>query len=277
VIRIEVFLYERKVIKMELYEKIHPEGWKDYPDTTTPVEGDKLTHIEEGIYENSVNIKNVDNVTKYITATAGADGDFWIDIENDLVAGMVLYISFPAATNPASNARLSIDNGVSYVNILNTLGSGVQNKQIELKYNGTQYEIINTQSSSFFKLTSTQSLTNSVFTTILYGTKNVLQGADLVDISSGVFTIKEKGLYLILLNTVFDTNASGARYQDVRFNNSSYGLSTGAGFSGLRTSLSSFAIINFNENDTFFCRAYQTSGGALSLITDSSVSIIRLS
>lgn len=80
---------------MELYEKIHPEGWKDYPDTTTPIEGDKLTHIEEGIYENSVNIKKVNNVTKYITATAGADGDFYIDIENDLATGQAMLHYIP--------------------------------------------------------------------------------------------------------------------------------------------------------------------------------------
>lgn len=130
---------------MELYEKIHPEGWKDYPDTTTPIEGDNLTHIEEGIYENSVNIKKVNNVTKYITATAGADGDFYINIENDLQTGMVLYISFPTATNPASNARLSIDGASgTYVNIKNTrgvqiLGALVQNSKETLVFNGTDF------------------------------------------------------------------------------------------------------------------------------------------
>lgn len=131
---------------MELYEKIHPEGWKDYPDTTTPIEGDKLTHIEEGIYENSVNIKKVNNVTKYITATAGADGDFWIDIENDLVAGMVLYISFPTATNPASNARLSIDGGSNYnfiaINENIKKAESVENNKLELVYDGENWQII---------------------------------------------------------------------------------------------------------------------------------------
>lgn len=131
---------------MELYEKIHPEGWKNYPDTTTPIEGDNLTHIEEGIYENSVNIKKVNNVTKYLTATAGANGDFWIDIENDLVAGMVLYISFPTATNPASNARLSIDGGVTYINVrmgsVNVIAEELQNRRLEMVYDGTYFGFV---------------------------------------------------------------------------------------------------------------------------------------
>lgn len=131
---------------MELYEKIHPEGWKDYPDTTTPIEGDKLTHIEEGIYENSVNIKKVNNVTKYITATAGAGGDFYIDIENDLATGMVLYISFPTPANVASNARLSVDGGSNYYNIQfsgdNLIGDNVKGKYLSLVFNGTIFEAL---------------------------------------------------------------------------------------------------------------------------------------
>jgi hypothetical protein len=176
------------MIKMELYEKIHPEGWKNYPDTTTPIEGDNLTHIEEGIYENSVNIyensvniyensvniyensvniKKVNNVTKYITATAGADGDFWIDIENDLVAGMVLYISFPTATNPASNARLSIDGGNTYVDVKLLRGFEtipaklLSNKKVKLIYNGAKW-ILESRLIAYFRFNSPALTTGNI-------------------------------------------------------------------------------------------------------------------
>lgn len=198
---------------MELYEKIHPEGWKDYPDTATPIEGDNLTHIEEGIYENSVNIKKVNNVTKYITATAGADGDFWIDIENDLVAGMVLNVSFPVATNPASNARLSIDGGTNYYNIKNKysiqlVGLDITNKAISLYYNGTEFIYKgNDNVGKMIYLTSaggsTQAIPAQTVTKITNYSNTVLNDFltnNEISYSSGTFTINSGNISKLLIS-----------------------------------------------------------------------------
>ena len=50
--------------KFKLYEKVHEE-WKDRPDKTTPCYGKDLMHIEQGIYDNSANIKKMsdDSIT----------------------------------------------------------------------------------------------------------------------------------------------------------------------------------------------------------------------
>lgn len=43
----------------QLYEKVH-EVWKDRPDKSTPCKGADLMHFEQGIYDNSANIINVE-------------------------------------------------------------------------------------------------------------------------------------------------------------------------------------------------------------------------
>lgn len=42
----------------QLYEKVH-EVWKDRPDESTPCYGRDLMHFEQGIYNNSANIKEL--------------------------------------------------------------------------------------------------------------------------------------------------------------------------------------------------------------------------
>lgn len=45
---------------MHIYEKFR-DIWKDKPDKTTPVTAEALMHIEQGIYDNSANIINLEN------------------------------------------------------------------------------------------------------------------------------------------------------------------------------------------------------------------------
>lgn len=111
--------------------------WKDYPDTTTPITAEDLNNIEDGI-------ETLDNVTKYITATAGSNGDFNIDLGITPYTGMIVYVSFPSATTDTSNARLSIDNGTNYYNIksksnYNILAISIENSYIPLVFDGTNF------------------------------------------------------------------------------------------------------------------------------------------
>ena len=85
---------------------------------------------------------NYDNVTKYLTATAGSNGDYYVDIPNTLATNMKINISFPAATDNTKNARLSIDGGSTYKNIkffdtTQVLASEIETKYKALYYNGT--------------------------------------------------------------------------------------------------------------------------------------------
>lgn len=115
--------------------------WKDYPDTTTPILASDMNNIENGI-------EALDNVTKYITATAVSNGDFKINISNALTTGAIVNISFPTAVNPASAVQLSVDGGTNYYNIrfydttYNLLARNVENQRITLYFDGTYFRTL---------------------------------------------------------------------------------------------------------------------------------------
>ncbi len=82
---------------------------------------------------------------KYTAAAAVTNGDFKCTLTglSTLTSGDVVKVSFPSATDKTKVARLSVDNGTTYKNIYmgeNLLASAVENKEIELMYNGTQFE-----------------------------------------------------------------------------------------------------------------------------------------
>jgi hypothetical protein len=101
--------------------------WLNSPSTVSPISADNLARAE-----------------RYLLATAGANGDFYVTIPNgvNLAVNDVVHISFPAATNGASAARLSIDGGTTWKTI-NTLAgliaSTVASKKISLCYDGTNW------------------------------------------------------------------------------------------------------------------------------------------
>ena len=77
----------------------------------------------------------------YITATAGSNGDFYINLGITPYTGMIINVSFPTATSATSNTRISINGGTNYYNT-DTIASEVQNKSISFRYNGTSFEFI---------------------------------------------------------------------------------------------------------------------------------------
>jgi hypothetical protein len=132
--------------------------WKDYPDATTQIKAEYLNNIENGIDDvdsrlvtaesdidtAEANITNLQNVTKYITATAGSNGDFNINLGVTPYTGMIVYVSFPSATTSTSNARLSINNGTNYYNIKsltneNIKASVIQNVNYLFRFDGTNF------------------------------------------------------------------------------------------------------------------------------------------
>lgn len=116
--------------------------WKDYPDTTTPILAEDMNNIENGIEAADTRLNDEE---MYVQATAGANGDFFVNLTNQtLVNGRIVKISFPSATNSSSNARLSIDNGVTYKNIflngVQSIGTYIQGLSLTLMYDGTRWE-----------------------------------------------------------------------------------------------------------------------------------------
>lgn len=92
------------------------------------------------------NIKGaINQIGSFFSLTAGSNGDFYCALKGNLSANDIVTISFPTATNGASNARLSIDGGITYKNIVrqedsnNVLAKYIQNNRIKLYYDGTNF------------------------------------------------------------------------------------------------------------------------------------------
>lgn len=116
------------------YTKI---GWANSPSTSTPISAENLNHMDD-------KIENLDEISRYIIATATTNGDYKINSTVTIETGVKFNITFPTATNSASNARLSIDNGSNYYNIKSTNGTQlialqIQKRSIELRFDGTDF------------------------------------------------------------------------------------------------------------------------------------------
>lgn len=163
--------------------------WANTPATTSPINSTNLNKIENGIYDNTTNITNLQNVTKYITATAGSDGDFKINIANTLTTGDVYYITFPTATTSTSNARLSIDGGTTYYNVIrasnsaNVLVKYIAQQYAEIYFNGTAFvfkdniskELYSNASGTQGNVTISEDITNFNYVEVIFGnTANAL-------------------------------------------------------------------------------------------------------
>lgn len=86
----------------------------------------------------------VNQIGAYNTAVAVTNGDFKTTLVGTLDTNDIILVSFPNATNGTSNARISIDNGVTYKNIVdfvgkNVVASNIQASKRRLLYNGTSF------------------------------------------------------------------------------------------------------------------------------------------
>jgi hypothetical protein len=186
-----------------LYAKGDNMFWANDPATTTPISADNLSRLE-----------------KYTTATAGANGDFYVNypVGASLATNDIVYISFPAATNGASNARLSVNNGTTYKNIkLSTIriASEVASRKLSFVYDGTDFVPLDTE---FFPIAFAPTLTPSI-------------GAITSYTSSGYYIKKGRQITLFFYATI--TNAgTGAGILDmsIPFASSFYSASGGVDF-----------------------------------------------
>jgi hypothetical protein len=122
-------------------KKITAQNLQTYAQGTLPT---RMTTAEGEIDALQTQGTNLDNITKYLVATATTNGDYKINITNSLATNMRIQISFPTATSGASNARLSIDDGSNYKDILdfagaNAVATNVQSSTRQLIYNGTAW------------------------------------------------------------------------------------------------------------------------------------------
>ena len=106
--------------------------WKNLPSEDTPI-----------------NARNLSRSERYIEAVAGANGDFFVNIDGagNLEAGDIVRISFPTATDGSANARLSIDGASGtfrnfQMGTVDLLAEELEERNITCYYNGTTWEFV---------------------------------------------------------------------------------------------------------------------------------------
>lgn len=267
-------------------------NFQDLPSTTTPLNAANLNAIQTNA-ESAINsVEDIAvNGTSYATCTF-ASNKYTCDIVDSLSANDIVQVFVPFSSQNDStdtDVSISVNGGDNYYNIKdqalvkNLKASNFSYKDMYLKllYNGTNFIVLSPNIEQFsytvFVLSSSQSISSGSFTKINYANTPVdNQGIEIATISSGTITIKQKGKYLFIMNTIYDTNATGGRYQDIFDGGAGYAVASSTGATGVRTALNSSSIISLNVNDTLYCRAYQTSGSSLNLIGGSRVIIIKI-
>lgn len=121
--------------------KVEVEDLKEYVVGDTSTLTTTSTEVVGAINELDSDTLKLNNITKYLTATAGSNGDFYVDIDNALETNMIVNVIFPLATSLSSQARLSIDGGTTYKNISDLLAQFVYKQKLTLRYDGTKFVI----------------------------------------------------------------------------------------------------------------------------------------
>lgn len=144
--------------KKELFDKLPEFICSKFNDYVDHVEADfidsndlgDLSILTTDTKTSAVNAINEVNLnSKYHTATADTNGDFKVDFPSTFVlsSGDIVKISFPSATDNTKDARLSVDDGTTYINIytsMNIPADAIENQNISFVYDGTNFVPLDT-------------------------------------------------------------------------------------------------------------------------------------
>jgi hypothetical protein len=111
-------------------------NWKNKPRTNTPINATNLNVMDSAIYD-------LDSITRYISPTLVTAADLKITILGTLATGQIIKLIVPSIVS-TSAARLSIDNGTTYKDIVYenavaSIGTDISGKYITMYYNGTNW------------------------------------------------------------------------------------------------------------------------------------------
>ena len=180
----------------------------------------------------------VNQIGAYNTAVAVTNGDFKTTLVGTLDTNDIILVSFPNATNGTSNARISIDNGVTYKNIVdfvgkNVVASNIQASKRRLLYNGTSFVLDDVDYGSNSNGNYTRYKDGTM---IQYGTGSCPEGVGYADITFPIPFLNAE--YIMLANHKY----------------------TGGGGYGGSAQLRNITNPQANTNDTAYIYSYQYDG-----------------
>lgn len=235
-------------------------------------------------------IKNAINEEGAFTTCTYSNSKYSCTLEGTLQEDDIVCLHIPLSSQNGvdSDIQISVDNGTTYNYIkdstetFNIKASYLNYKDVDLilKYTNSYFLVvapnIEIGSMTTFTRTTNQALTSGTFTKILYDTTTT-KGIKIASISTGTITFEQTGTYMIIVNTTYDANATGGRYQDVYIGALSGALASGSGITGVRTSLNSVWVEEHSVGETLYARGYQNSGGNLNIIANSTfLTIVKI-
>lgn len=225
--------------------------------------------------DTKINSKNLSRLERFTPAKCDVDSDYYVDFDG--AGGLdnydVVKISFIQAINNTKQARLSIDNGVTFYNIENLIGKDIENKEIELIFKVDEWNklILDVKKEEYNYITAIRESATSfqitpATTVLLYPLNKVIQqkGNKLslsnskIIIGEGVSVVKVS----VLLTVVFADVSSVLNYIYHNGNNTMFSqTSSGTTAAGSNVqSLTNSAILNVEEGDEIDLRVYTNAG-----------------
>jgi hypothetical protein len=199
---------------------------------------------------------------------------------NDAIASQVntylmdqSVMAFPSASARGSAISSPTEGMITYLDDIN---------QFQGSHGGsTWYPIAGVMPFVHYNHTATQSIANNTETTIsswvLVSSKGMTAASDYFTQASGTFTVVKSGFYRIQAAANFSTNATGIRSLGITAGGASFGRTVAPAYTITgQTLVQNILELDLVAGDTINLQVAQSSGGALTLTTNTRIKITYL-
>ena len=222
--------------------------------------------VEGYLYEN-------DTSASIATASLGSATYGLYVVANEDASALAVSRSVAGTTVAAKSTRLALNSttpaqpNIKIATVVTSGGSITSITAENNRYASSRVKTVGTSTLASGVRSTNQSIGNSNDTTITYGTAT---DSDYVTVAAGtgIFTVKEAGVYLVTSHIAFTYNATGLRIAYINFSDTLVVIHHTA--TGLGSSLSKSRFIHtqarsLSAGDTISIGVNQDSGGALNL------------
>lgn len=225
--------------------------------------------VEGYLYEN-------DSSASIATASLGSATYGLYVIANEDASALAVSRSVAGTTVAAKSTRLALNSTTPAqpnIKIATVVTSGGSITSITAENNRFASSRVKTVGSSTLALgerTTNQAIASATFTFITYGS-GINSDYATLDTSTGIYTIKESGVYLIMAHGVIASNATGLRYMDFadassNIYNNVFSQFQATAFAGSISHRVYFQhVTQLSAGNTIGARIYQDSGVSLNL------------
>jgi hypothetical protein len=222
--------------------------------------------VEGYLYEN-------DSSASIATTSLGSATYGLYVIANEDASALAVSRSVAGTTVAAKSTRLALNSTTPaqpYIKIATVVTAGGSITSItaeDNRYASSRVKTVGTSTLASGVRSTNQSIPNTADTTITYGTAT---DSDYVTVAAGtgIFTVKEAGVYLVTSHITFTYNATGLRIAYINFTGTLvviHHTATGLGNASSKSRFIHTQARSLSAGDTISIGVHQDSGGALNL------------